>query len=85
MAKGSETTTSTASGTVPTGDQRAEIAELASFLKSDRQWSRRLRLAHAAYQMSAAPFKREQDFWRAVIRRNATTPEELSASTRNVG
>ena len=41
------------------------------YLKSDRQWPRRLRRAHAKYQQRNAKTDTEKRFWKDVIKANS--------------
>lgn len=40
------------------------------FLKSDRQWARPLRIAHAQYQLRQATTEDARSFWLAVLLAN---------------
>ncbi len=43
---------------------------LRSFLLSDRQWPRKLRIAHAEMQSAASATPEDKKFWRGVIDAN---------------
>jgi hypothetical protein len=40
------------------------------YCRSDRQWPRALRVAHAEYQKTIAKTDEQRRFWNAVIKRN---------------
>jgi predicted P-loop ATPase len=42
------------------------------FLKSDRQWPRRLRVKHATQRLFGAATEAERLFWQTVLSANAT-------------
>lgn len=44
--------------------------KLKDYLKSERQWPRHCRIAHAEYQLANATSRRSKDFWRAVLKAN---------------
>ena len=48
---------------------------LIEYLKSDRQWTRRCRIAHAKYQKSAATTDDDRHFWQLVIEANTLHKE----------
>lgn len=48
------------------------MTKLQTFLKSDRQWPRHLRIAHANMQLRNAMMEVDQSFWHAVIEVNGT-------------
>jgi hypothetical protein len=44
--------------------------DVKEFLKADRQWPHRLRVAHAQMQIQRATTDEEFEFWRAVLAAN---------------
>lgn len=48
------------------------MTDLQTFLKSDRQWPRHLRIAHAHMQERKVDTAGEKEFWRKVIEANGT-------------
>lgn len=51
----------------------SDALQIDDFLKSDRQWTRSLRIAHAKYQVKRAKKRKDADgmtFWKEVITRN---------------
>lgn len=53
-------------------------SKLVQFLKSDRQWPRALRLAHAKHQLGMAETEQDRRFWKEVLKRNAWSKEDES-------
>lgn len=55
-----------------TNDAPALQEYLQEYLKTDRQWPRHLRIAHARYELKQSKSAYSQAFWHAVIKANET-------------
>lgn len=70
------------------GNQNVLLAEattefqkkLDDYLRSDRQWLREHRIAHAEYQLSLVSSDDDKAFWQAVIKANTKPMEEKSGT-----